>query len=358
VGGGIAVLCSIPALIGAIPAGGGAVEPAALRGRILAAESPYSGYAESVGSLGLPDLPALGDLGALLGGRTRLRAWHASPTAWRVDVLNDSGERDGYATRVGTATWDYERNLRTDLIGNPALRVPRPADLLPPELARRLLADQGAEKVAPLRARRVAGITAVGLRLIPTDPDTTIGHIDVWADRVTALPVYVAVTGRAGGAPSLQSGFLDLDQGPVPDSVLTAPGPPQATYTSVEAPQVSDAIDRSVRRALPPRLAGRDAADLIDGQPRALRTYGTGFSSFAALALPRQISQQVYDAAKAAGGTRQEFGGGSAVVLRTALLTLLVVGPSLNGVGLLLAGPVDEKVLVQAAIDAYTVHQQ
>jgi hypothetical protein len=362
VGAGIAVLCSIPALIGAIPAHGTTRDPAALRDRILTTDTPYAGYAESVGSLGLPDLPAVGDVGELLGGRTRLRSWHASATSWRVDLLSDSGERDGYATRIGTATWDYERNLRTDLVGYPTLRLPRPSDLLPPELARRLLGGaRGAERLEPLKARRVAGIDAVGLRLIPTDPDTTVGHIDVWADRATALPVYVAVTGRAGGAPSVSTGFLDLRQGAsaVPSGVLTAPAPRDASYVDLDAPQVSAAIDHAVRRPLPAELAGRTSTPLVAGQPRALRTYGTGFDTFAALALPGQFSQQAYDAAKAAGGIRHDLDGQPVVVLRTSLLTLVVVAPGPNGVGLLLAGSVEEKVLLQAATDvANTVFEE
>src|SRR3712207_7111533 len=47
-----------------------------------------------------------------------------------------------------------------------------------------------------------SGRDAAGLRLTPSDPDTTIGRVDIWADATgdpaTALPLRVEVSARTG----------------------------------------------------------------------------------------------------------------------------------------------------------------
>ncbi len=43
--------------------------------------------------------------------------------------------------------------------------------------------------------RRVAGRSAAGLRLVPSDPASTIGRVDVWADESTNVPLRIDVYG-------------------------------------------------------------------------------------------------------------------------------------------------------------------
>lgn len=361
---GIALACTVPGLIGLLPARADGVDLAELRSRILAADPAHAGYAESVGSLGLPDLPAIDNVAGLLGGRTRMRVWHAAANAWRVDVLTAAGEQDQYGTQTGTTAWDYEENLRTDLIGFPALRMPRPADLLPPALARRLLAAAGPNaRLESLPARRVAGVSAVGLRARPTDPDTTVGAVDVWADPRTGLPVAVDVVGRTAGPADLRSAFLELDQGPeaVPAARLDPPAPADAQYTVAEAPQVSATLDERLPDTLPDRIVGRDAQIAEDQAPRALRVYGSGLAGFAALTLPPGLDLRIFRAARVGGATIRPLTTmtGSPIrgfedapqtaVIRTPLLILLVLTDTADGSGYLLAGPVVEGVLLAAA---------
>ncbi|HUR73180.1 MAG TPA: hypothetical protein VMZ00_02835 [Sporichthya sp.] len=346
---GLAVLGSLPALVGAWPVSAAAVDLGTLRDRILAAEGTYAGYAESDGSLGLPDLPAIDNVGALLGGRTRLRAWQ-SPAGSRIDVLTSTGERDLYESRSTLTAWDFENNVTTRLYGEPGLRLPRAADLVPPRLARRLLGGpRGAERLESLPARRVAGVAAVGLRLVPTDPETTIGHVDVWADPETGLPVEVRVTGRDGGAPGLRSRFLDLDQGSeaVPADLLVAPYPEGGERARAPVTAVGDRIDQFAPAVLPERLADRASSQVVEGG-QALRTYGQGFSLFGAIALPGGLGFRVYDAARTAGALGVDLGDGDGMLLRTPLLTLLVVSSD-SGYGYVLAGPVGAELLTRAA---------
>ncbi|MGQ0845046.1 MAG: hypothetical protein ACT4QF_13020 [Sporichthyaceae bacterium] len=370
---GIAALCSVPGLLHLLPADAGTVDLATLRSRILAADPEHSGYAETVGSLGLPDLPAIDDVGSLLGGRNRLRVWHESDRAWRVDVLTTAGERGQYATAGGTTTWNYEEDLRVDLIGFPGLRTPRPADLLPPALARRLISAAGPDAaLEPLPARRVAGVAAGGLRVRPKDADTTVGFIDVWADPRTALPVAVDVTGKGGGPADLRSAFHDLAQGAdaVPAGRVDPPPATHSQYAVADAPQVSAVLDERVVDSLPNRLAGRAAQSPDDEAPRALRVYGSGLAGFAALPLPPGLDRRIFRAARVGGASVQPLVTATptptapasiaasipgldnvpqTAVIRTTLLTLVIVTDTADGAGYLLAGPVLESVLLGAA---------
>lgn len=363
---GLLALGSLPALIGAWPASAPDVDPAALRDRILAsAEVTYAGYAESDGSLGLPDLPAIDNVGALLGSHTRIRAWESADGS-RVDVLTPTGERglyegpgparprrpvgpSGSGTPNALVAWDFEENVTTALYGDPGLRLPRAADLVPPRLARRLLGGpRGDEGLEALPDRRVAGIAAAGLRLVPTDPETTVGHVDVWADPRTGLPVEVRVTGREGGAPGLRSRFLELEQGvgAVPAEVLVAPYPSGGERAEI-AMTAAGRIDDFAPAVLPGRLAGRQSSQIVEGG-QALRTYGQGFSTFGALALPGGLAFRVYDTTRTAGGLAVELQGGEGALLRTPLLNLLVVTPD-RGPGFVLSGPVAADLLARAA---------
>lgn len=352
--GAIGGLCALPVVIGAWPVSAQVPDPEALRTAILTADTPYRGYAESTGALGLPDLPETGDVAALLGGRTELRVWWAGPRSSRVDVLTATGERGFYTTPGGSTAWDYERNVSTDLVGEPDLRLPRAADLTPPDLARRLLGGpRGAETVTALPARRIAGATAPGLRLVPRDPDTTIGAVEVWAHPGTGVALEVAVTGRGAGAPGVRTRFLDFVAGPdaVPAATVTPPYPEGADYALAQVPRISAFVDRSVPVELPSRLAGRASSDLLLGGGSAVRAYGEGFSLFTTVAVVPGLGFRAFDAARTAGAEQVDLPGGDAVVLRTELLTLLVALPDFGPAAYLLAGPVQPAVLRAAAAE-------
>ncbi|HEY2834607.1 MAG TPA: hypothetical protein VGJ14_19460 [Sporichthyaceae bacterium] len=351
VAGGVASLCALPVLIGARSVHAPGIAAADLRTRILSSTSSYRGYAESDGTLGLPDLPEFGDVAGLFGGRTRLRIWHADPAHSRVDVLTPTGERGFYVNGRRATVWDYERNVVTALYGRPDIRLPRPADLNPPDLARRLLVGARPEELRPLAGRRVAGVAASGLRVVPADPDSTVGQIDVWADAATGVVLQVQVSGRSGPA-ALTTRFLDVTEGPhaVPDGVVSPPQPAGAQRAATRVPRVSPLIDRYAPAVLPPTLAGRDVSTLVPGGD-AIRAYGDGFALFVAISLPADLADRAYEAAKAAGGQVRAIGVDSAVLLSTPLLTLSVVAPDGRDGGYVLAGTVGADVLNRAVTE-------
>jgi len=71
----------------------------------------------------------------------------------------------------------------------------------PPALVRTLLDVAAGERFEPLPARRVAGVDAAGLRIVPAGAGTTVDHIDIWADPGSGLPVQAEVTARGGQRP-------------------------------------------------------------------------------------------------------------------------------------------------------------
>ena len=118
------------------------------------------------------------------------------------------------------------------------MRLPRAADLVPPTLAARVLAEAGPQaRFSLLAPVRVAGQSAAGLRVTPADPASTVGQVDIWAAPASGLPLMVEIFGRGSGRPALESQFFQVSPwrpdprvltpsgAPAPDSPRRAPAP-------------------------------------------------------------------------------------------------------------------------------------
>lgn len=329
VGASVAAICLLPVAVALWPGPGVRAEPERLRELILASASqPYQGYVDVRGQVNLPKLPAIGQWAAPLGRTTRMRTWYAGPHAWRVAELTPTGETDTYRTGDGRFVWDFERNLLTQMIGEPPARLPRTADLLPPDLARRMLGSRGGSFSA-IGSQRVAGVAAVGLRMTPTDPDTTVGRVDVWADPDSGLPVRVEVAGRTGRA-VVTSRFLELDQRTPQAQVLVPAHPDTAGNAVTTGTELAEALNGVAPVPLPAtldgwaRLAGPAGASEVIG----LGAYGTGLTVFAVVALPGRVGLQSLQAIRDAGGAPVPVVGGEAYEIGTALVNALVVRTS------------------------------
>jgi hypothetical protein len=352
--GALALAGAAPAL-DALPATDGGVADRAgadgLRRRILAgAAQPWVGLAEANGRIALPELPALESTTALFTGLTRVRGFVAGPDRWRADELTPVGERDVYRVGGREYVWDFGFDLLTQLTGRPALRLPRAADLLPPELGRRLLGLAPDDPVGPLPARRIAGRAADGLRLEPQDPDTTVGRVDVWADRETALPLRVEVAARADPEQALLVTELqDVDLRAPDDAALIPPRPPGSGNVRAAANDLGGALRVLDAAAPPPRLAGRARVALTGDELPGVGVYGAGLAGFVLVPVSRGIAGRVLDGAGAAGGVPITVPRGRAVRVATPLLSLAV--RSGRGGGVLLVGPVGPTVLERAVAE-------
>jgi hypothetical protein len=355
--GGVAALCLLPSAVAWWPTGAARADPGALRELVLASASrPYQGYVDSHGDVGLPDLPQLGDVTGLFGGSTSIRVWHAGPRAWRVAVVEPTGERDIYRTAEGTYLWDFRGNQFTAILGGDLpVRLPWAADVVPPELARRLLgtATAGGDHVRAIGSRRVAGVLAAGLRLTPADPDATIGSVDIWADPRTGLPLAVEVA--QDGRVVFRTRFLELTQRAPAAEVVTPVAASSSTVAVTNQSGVASALNATLTAGLPRSLAGRDRV-VVPGGVTGVAAYGDGFTRFVVVPLPGRVGAQSFGAVRDGGGTPVEFTGRGAegYVVRAAVLTTLVVRTAGRRT-YLLAGFVTPDLLARAATDLVAV---
>ncbi|TNC21786.1 hypothetical protein [Amycolatopsis alkalitolerans] len=343
-----AALLAVPGLVEAWRPAGRTVDPAQLRDLVLHSDSrPYQGYARSTGSLALPRLPNLADVSALFTTTTNTHVWYAGPDRYRVAVLTTAGEHDIYRLPGTEYTWDYGTSTLTQLAGDPVVRLPRASDLVPPELARWILRSAPHDPVTALPPRRVGGVAASGLRLVPADPDTTIGQADLWADPATGLPVRVEVTARGQHAPGLVSEFQQVEQSA---PVVTAPKPaPGSGFDVTNAPDIAKALGTLGRGRLPVALAGRPVRTPNFAGLRGAALYGSGLATFAAVTVPPGFADAAADAAGKAGGTTETLAAGTGTFLSITPLSLAVVHPPGSRRAYLLAGLVGHNVLRAAA---------
>ena len=339
-------LCSVPVIVNVWPARAAAVDPATLRRRIAAsAAQPYQGYAQSSGLLPLPSLPNLGQVTALVSGVTEMRTWYAGRDRWRVDVLGPGTERDTYQTRFAQYVWDFGDNQLTEIVGDQPIRLPRAPDLTPPELVRRILGIAAADRFAPIAAKRVAGRVAAGLRITPATADTTVAHVDVWADPASGLPLQAEITAKGGTRPVFTTRFLQVRLGAPDAGTLNPPTPTgRMGFTTTSAPDILSAINQRRFIVLPPALAGRARSSAI---VPAAGAYGTGLGQFVVAALPGRFGSQAYEQVHTYGQA-VTVPTGEAALIATGLLTVLVVRADRT---YLVAGMVQPALLEQVAAD-------
>jgi len=292
----VGALASLPTLVAALPVPSRSIGAAALLARIQDSSGVgYSGYAESAGGLDLPVTSQFGGLADLFGGRTQLRVWWRSGQDWRVDSVGVAGETDTHTTREGSWRWNYEANTATFVpySGDPRVRLPADADLLPPQLGRRLLSEARPAEASRIGTRRIAGRVAAGLRVEPAQAASTVDRVEVWADPSSGLPLAVAVYGKGGGT-ALTSRFLDLDlNAPPPASTRFTP-PDRAAVQTTPSQDLASAIDQLGGATPPPRLAGFDRNRELPTLG-SIGVYGRGVTEFAVVPLPRRVAYSLHD---------------------------------------------------------------
>lgn len=345
----VAVLVALPFAVRYAPVAVPDTAPAALLARIQASTTrPYAGYAESTGSLALPTTDQLDDVSTLLSGRTQIRVWWRSPTDWRADTITPAGEHSTRTTTVGSLVWDYEDNRVTTsgFEPNGAIRLPRDTDTLPPLLAARMLSDARPDEVSALPARRVAGRPAEGLSLRPSDPLSSVGRVDVWADTASGIPLLVEVFGRTGDVAAMASTFLDFaDAAPTADDVAFVVPPGVRVRPAPRTDLVRD-VARS-GGPLPPDTVLGLARERSAAGVTTIGEYGRGVTQLAVGALPDRLAGSLREQLRLGTGARDTPEG---VVVGVGPVGLLLTA-SHGGFAWLVAGTVTADGLARAATE-------
>jgi hypothetical protein len=347
---GAAVLCSLPVLASALPASVPRTTAKQLEDRILASRNQsFAGYAESDAAFGLPPFPAFSGVTPLLDGVTRMRVWQVSPDRWRVDTLSDAGEDDTYQLGDDTYVWDSGEQLLTGIFGQQNVRLPRAADLVPSALAFRIITEAGPRAgLRVLPPRRVGGVSAAGLAVVPASPQSTIGQADVWADPATGLPLLVQVFGRGKTAPALTTEFLQAGLWRPDPATITPQRGPGTGFTSTTPAGFAGVLQDLDDEVLPGQLGGLSRLPSPPGFGQ-VGVYGGGLATFAVLTLHPGDGGQFLQAALDAGATRLTFTDGTGAEASAPLVNLVLVHPYASPDTFLLVGLVSKDTLEQAA---------
>lgn len=342
-----ALLLITSPLIGPLirPAGADPVTPAALLARIKASEGqPYSGYVQTLGTLNLPLSDDFSGVAGLFGQRTDMRVWWRNVDDWRVDQVTATGETDLIHDAGGTTSWDYESN-RATRTGPAVIRLPQASDLTPPALAHDLLDSARTSEVTPLGVARIAGVDAPGLRLKPSDPQTSITRVDVWVEPRTGLPLKVAVYGANQGRAALTSSFdtVSLDRPPAAETAF-APAPGVRS-------RFEDVVDlAAAANAYAPFFAPMT----LNGWNRrgdgigAVGVYGRGPTLLIAIPLRDRVAGPLRTQLRLTSGATETAAG---TALTQDPLNLLLTTTRLRNHTWLLAGTVTATALAAAASD-------
>jgi hypothetical protein len=308
-------------------------------------DHPYSGYVETRGTLQLPVADRFTDVGDLFGSTARMRVWWRSEEAWRVDRLLTTGESDLIHNVQGTMRWRYEQN-DADLSDDPAIRLPRTADLVPPAVADLLLEGVGPSEVRRLPAARVAGIDALGLRMSPAAPQSSIDHVDVWADPDSGVVLRVVVVGRGSDTAAFTSGFAEFSPA-TPPAERTMFAPPEgADFEFDDVLDIADAANQYAPVLPPETVAGLAKSPQAD---RAVGIYGSGATRLLAIPLRDREADPLREQLRITPGVRS--------VPQGTLVTIGPLGVLMSGDdgqnGWLVAGTVTPETLTVAVENLY-----
>ncbi|MDQ2781119.1 hypothetical protein [Lapillicoccus sp.] len=349
----VAAFVAVPFVVRALPAGSpgpGDTTAAQLLERMRSSWSnPYAGYAETTGSIALPASDQLDSVATLLGSRTQIRVWWRSAKDWRADTLSQFGETSTRTTDAAVSVWDYEDNR---VVVTPAqlpgtVRLPQDRDTVPPQLAERMLSETSAGEVSGLPARRVAGRDADGLRMQPSESLSSIGHVDVWADRASGIPVLVEVFGRSGDVAAMSSTFLDFTAAAPSDQELAFTPPPGARVRNGQRFDLARQLSRSGGVPLPGQLLGFTRSTPIPGFT-GVGEYGRGVTQIVVGQLPGDQAASLRQQLSVAVGAQKIPEG---VAVSVGPVGLLLTSDLANGRAWLVTGTLTTDGLVRAAAE-------
>jgi outer membrane lipoprotein-sorting protein len=296
----------------------------------------FSGTVVSHLSLGLPDLPAIGDadeptsFASLLTGSHTMQVWYGGLGKQRVALLGATDETDLF--RNGTDVWQWSSAdqvaVHSKLPAGAPTATPVPSStssVTPADLARGALhALDPTTQVAIDGNHTVADRSAYELVLTPRTTATKVGSVHISVDGETKIPLGVQVYARDASVPAVDVAFTSIRFGTQAERNFIFSPPPNAT--------VHEAGSGS-RAPAPETAAGHSKP----------RTTGSGWTTVVALDPGRTaVAKLLGPASKALTPVSGAWGKGR--LLESALVSVLVTTD-----GRLFAGAVDPDTLYAAA---------
>ena len=339
-------LVIIPIAVAARPVAESELGAGALAAKVRgSSELSWSGLVQSSGGLQLPADDTLAGVGEVFGGDNELRVWWSGSRRWRIDRLRSTGEVDLFRQNGYTIRWEFETQ---SAVSAPVsqVRLPDVSDLVPSALAQFVLAGVADADLSRLPSRRVAGIDAAGLRLIPREVGASIARVDLWADPETGLALRVEIGDRVGGRPALLTEVSEVRIGPVEDSVTIFTPPAGSTFRFDQSVDAAAEANAFAPYDLPPTLAGLRSRT---GAPQAAGAYGAGPTVLIALSLRGSVAGPLRGQLRGSGAQRTATGFYAPTGPLGLLVTYGRFDPQGAGGGFLLVGTVDARTLQRAA---------
>ena len=335
-----------PLLINARPARTSQTSVVTLAERVQGSRGiAWSGFVESSGTLDVPDSESFANLAELLGETNKLRVWWRNEQDWRVDRIRSTGEADLFRQGEYSIRWVFESETAT-ISPVSKIRLPDASDLLPPTLGRSMLQGARDTELSSLPPRRVAGIDAAGLRLVPAQAGTSVRQVDVWVDPQSGLPLQVELYGANEQGPVLSTVLRELKVGTPPDGTTRFAQAAGVKLEYQDSVDVAAAANAFAPADLPASLGGLSSRSGED--PSAVGIYGRGPTTLIALPLRREVAGPLRRRLRESA-TAQETDLGT--VSRVGPVGLLVTPYRRDGSRFLLAGTVTPEVLTRAASD-------
>lgn len=339
-----AVCIATPVTLTLLPAEGSDISAHALRHQIGASgKLSWSGTATTRGTLKIPAARSFGGLSKLLGDNNSLRVWWRSAEHWRTDTVRQTGESDLIRDGSLMTSWRFEAETAT-MTPYSVIRLPNASDLLPSQLAARLLSGSTDKELSRIGSDRIAGRSAAGLRLVPADKRSTVDHADIWADE-SGLPLKVEAFTAGDARPFVTTQLTSVDFGTPSPRTTTFVPPPGIKVRRSEAIDVAAGANAFAPFVLPDTVA----ALARSGDPAdfgAVGAYGRGPAALIVIPLRRGLSGQVRKQFEKEKTSRTTEAGTS---LEVGPMSVLLTRGARGRGTFLVAGTVTPETLIRAA---------
>lgn len=181
----------------------------------------FSGTIVEKASLGLPELPQLGNsssstglIGMLTGSHTA-RVWYAGQTKQRIALLDSLGEQDLFRNGRDVWQWNSDNRTATHSVLPAAAAETSPAEsptLTPDQAAQQALrAIDPSTTVTTDPTGTVAGRSTYSLVLTPKDSRSRIGSVRISMDGQTKVPLGVQVYPKGSDRAAMDIAFTRVD---------------------------------------------------------------------------------------------------------------------------------------------------